>query len=94
MNLKFKKIDHDEDDRDSSEYEEMDDDGEEAEIDMEQHEMIYEKDIEPVEQFQQEYISDQEPTSSNHEEIPVSMKIDYEGSLFIELLEKLKKIKF
>uniref|UniRef100_A0A1I7TB38 THAP-type domain-containing protein n=1 Tax=Caenorhabditis tropicalis TaxID=1561998 RepID=A0A1I7TB38_9PELO len=78
-----KKIDHDEDDRDSSDYEPIDEEVEEEVEEVEEEEVqeftetiIYEKEVESEQQFQQEYITEQIPTTING--IPDSMKIDYE----------------
>ncbi|KAF1762338.1 hypothetical protein GCK72_010600 [Caenorhabditis remanei] len=72
-----KRIDHDEEDRDSSEYEPIDDE-EDDNADSFQQRIVY-KDVNP-DDFQNQYLNEQEPSTTNHDqmEIPVSMKIDYE----------------
>uniref|UniRef100_A0A8R1IHW4 Uncharacterized protein n=2 Tax=Caenorhabditis japonica TaxID=281687 RepID=A0A8R1IHW4_CAEJA len=63
-------IDHDEEGRESSEYEDMDDEDDE-----------FRKELEFPPPQQQQFIEDQLPTSSGHhlDEIPAAMNIEYEG---------------
>ncbi|CAI2348160.1 unnamed protein product [Caenorhabditis sp. 36 PRJEB53466] len=71
-----RRIDHDEDGRDSSEYEEMDDEEEEVEEPEKEHVVYVKSQFEP-----EEYIEEQEPSTSQHnqmEEETVPINIEYE----------------
>ncbi|UMM22304.1 hypothetical protein L5515_003583 [Caenorhabditis briggsae] len=67
-----KRIDHDEEDRDSSEYEQMEDEEEDVER-FPQQQALYAKEDD---HFQPQYITEQVPTTSNQMELP--LQIDYE----------------